>query len=368
MRQLRGYTDIIPAKHPKAGPLGKPSAPKPKASAPSGASAYSVRVKIEGAGPQITAEATYAGKDSKGRDKLEVPAADNDAALLAAEQFVTLAKQGAKLHGGTIYAVRIAHGGKESEVYVAGAKGLATPPPGYAGGYTAGGLPTDYWQLMGLPPVKGKTPKPKAASAPKPSAASGVPYDALGLKLGAAMIIQKRRLPVGSGAKGIYVAANKQYHVKLKTQIKPGAEVLTLLDSGWIRAMKASDYPKMLALPELPAFSTPKAPPPPKAPKSEAEALALLATIVPAADIAKYGPIKAVEYHLEGIEYGKPSYWLTPEGTTALLEATTMTPKEAAVLKALGWKKLTFAQYTGKAPMPKKNPRRTRRAPRRRAR
>lgn len=28
MRQLRGYTDIIPAKHPKAGPLGKPSAPK----------------------------------------------------------------------------------------------------------------------------------------------------------------------------------------------------------------------------------------------------------------------------------------------------------------------------------------------------
>jgi len=73
----------------------------------------------------------------------------------------------AKLHGGTIYAVRIAHGGKESDRYVAGATGLATPPPGYAGGYTAGGLPTDYWQLMGLPPVKGKTPKPKAPSAPK---------------------------------------------------------------------------------------------------------------------------------------------------------------------------------------------------------
>jgi hypothetical protein len=348
VRQLKGYTDIIPAKHPKAKPVAAGAAPKPKPSAPGvlgvlAALPISVRVKIEGAGPQIANEATYAGKDSKGRDKLEVPAKDLDAAHLSAEQFVMLAKQGSTLHGGTIYAVRIAHSGKESEVYVAGAKSTSAPPP------TA--------------PKAAAAPKP---SAPKASAASGVPYNALGLTPDAAAILQKRRLPVGSGQPKFYVVANAQYHVKLKTQIKPGAEVLTILHSGWIRAMKKSDYPKMLALPELPMFSLPPTPKAakPKAPKSEAEALALLATIVPAEDIAKYGPIKAVEYNLEGIEYGKPSYWMTPEGKTALLEATTMTLKEAAVLKALGWKKLTFAQYKAA----KKNPRRTRRAPRRRTR
>lgn len=133
VRQLKGYSDIVPAKHPKEGPP-KSSAPKPAASssAPSSApkaAAYAVRVKIEGAGSQVEKEATYAGKDSKGRDKLEVPAANKNAAFLAAEQFVNLAKQSSTLYGGTIYAVRIAHGGKESEVYVAGAKGASAPPP-----------------------------------------------------------------------------------------------------------------------------------------------------------------------------------------------------------------------------------------------
>lgn len=133
VRQLKGYTDVIPAKHPKAGPLPKASAPSAPSASKSGA--YTVNVKVEGAGPQIATEATYAGKDSKGRDKLAVPAADKDAALLAAEQFVMLAKAGSTLYGGMIYAVRIAHGGKESEVYVAGAKGAAasapSPEPGY---------------------------------------------------------------------------------------------------------------------------------------------------------------------------------------------------------------------------------------------
>jgi len=373
MRQLRGYTDIVPAKHPKlpasapkAAAPSAPSAPKAKPSVPGVLGVLaglptSVRVKIEGAGSQIANEATYAGKDSKGRDKLEIPAADLDAAHLAAEQFIGMAQNGAKLYGGMIYAVRIAHSGKEFEVYVAGAKGAtpsaAAPEPGYI--YVdKDALKAAKAQAKAYEAAKKKAKA--AAKAPKPSAASGPPYTAFGLTLSAATILHKRRLPVGSSAQGVYVAANSQYHIKLKTQIKPGPEVLALLGSGWIRAMKAGDYPKMLSLPELPAFSVP---PTPKvsAPKSEAEALALLATIVPAKDIAEHGPITAVEYYFEGVEYGKQSYWLTPTGEKSALEGTALTPKAVTVLKALGWKKLTAAQWLGKAPLPKSNPRRRRR-------
>jgi hypothetical protein len=150
VRQLKGYTDIVPAKHPTQAAHIKKVAQGAALSHAMGkhlqetfqkyglpfstmgvtfegkltpaSGPFTVYVKIENASTAIVKETTYAGKDSKGRDKLAVPAADKDAALLAAEQFAMLAKAGSTLYGGMIYAVRIAHGGKESEVYVAGEK------------------------------------------------------------------------------------------------------------------------------------------------------------------------------------------------------------------------------------------------------
>jgi hypothetical protein len=230
MRQLRGYTDIVPAKHAKASvglATAKASAPKPSAPA----SAYAVRVKVEGAGPQIQKEATYAGKDSKGRDKLEVPAADKDAALLAAEHFADFAKQGSTLHGGTIYAVRIAHGGKESEVYVAGAKSASAPPPA-------------------APKAAPKKPKAK-----KPF--GGVYYADLGLTEDEAKALNKYRMPKGSTEFSL-TASNGKFHVQIKPDIlmkSPAAaqkiEAL-LYYMGWKLAKSDAATATAKMLPELP--------------------------------------------------------------------------------------------------------------------
>jgi hypothetical protein len=237
VRQLRGYTDIIPAKHPKAKPVAAGAAPKPSASAP-----YSVRVKIEGASPAIANEATYAGKDSKGRDKLEIPAQDKDAALLAAEQMAKLAKQGSTLHGGTIYAVRIAHGDKESEVYVAGPTIKLVPAkPGIVG----------YGAMMSAA-IKGKTEKVKAPP--------GVPYDSLGLTKAEAEVLKKYRMPYGYTEFSV-IFANGKFYVQITPDLllgtshaKASKAVGALGSVGW-KLVTGAEKTAAKALPELPMFS-----------------------------------------------------------------------------------------------------------------
>jgi len=103
MRQLRGYTDIIPAKHPKAAAPGS----------------YAVHVKIEGAAPSIANEATYAGKDSKGRDTLKMGFALSEDARDFAYNIAEQTMKGTLFHGGTVYAVRVRRtsDGMEWEIY-----------------------------------------------------------------------------------------------------------------------------------------------------------------------------------------------------------------------------------------------------------
>lgn len=127
MRQLRGYTDVVPAKHPKI-PASTPTPPPPAPGTvtPVTTGAYTVRVKVMGASPSIANEPNYTGKDSKGRDKLEIGGFSTEADALAhAQSIAQQAKSGVLFHGGTIYAVRVpngkgAKGNGETEVYVAG--------------------------------------------------------------------------------------------------------------------------------------------------------------------------------------------------------------------------------------------------------
>jgi len=103
MRQLKGYTDVIPAKHPKAAAPGS----------------YAVHVKIEGAAPSIANEATYAGKDSKGRDTLKMGFALSEDARDFAYNIAEQTMKGTLFHGGTVYAIRVRRtsDGMEWEIY-----------------------------------------------------------------------------------------------------------------------------------------------------------------------------------------------------------------------------------------------------------
>lgn len=131
VRQLRGYTDIVPAKHPKASvglATAKASAPKVSAEkvvkvkvpkSPTSAP-HSVRIKIEGASPSIANEPNYTGKDSKGRDTLTMDFDTQNPALVLAFEIRDQAKKGATLHGGKVYAVRVrSKGSPETEIYKA---------------------------------------------------------------------------------------------------------------------------------------------------------------------------------------------------------------------------------------------------------
>jgi hypothetical protein len=139
MRQLRGYTDIVPAKHAKAS-VGlatlKPSAPKASASSASSApkpaaasGTYVVTTKIVSALPSIASEATYAGKDTKGRDKLAIGFDTMTEAVTAAHGIAAQAMKGMTFHNGAVYVVRIydKSAKKEHEVYDATADGPIPP-------------------------------------------------------------------------------------------------------------------------------------------------------------------------------------------------------------------------------------------------
>lgn len=281
VRQLKGYTDIVPAKHAKpsaAAPPPKaatatPPPPPPGTVTPQKGGAYIVRVKIEGANPSIANEPNYAGKDSKGRDKLEIGGfTGKEAAYAHAESIVKQVQGGTLFHGGKVYAVRVYSTGSGKEV------DFSLKPP-------------------------------ESVKAPASAAGPGWAYV----------------------DKSIFKAAVKA--------AKEGAKA--------------------------------KAAPKPKAPKSDAEAMELLKTIIPASFfqkkyVANYGPVELVAAYFELDEYEKPNYWLAPNGEKEQL--CPMDAKSTAVLKAIGWKKLTGAQWLGKAPLPKANPRRTRRPARRRTR
>ena len=126
MRQLRGYTDIIPAKHPKAA-AATPPPPAPGTVTPVTTGAYTVRVKVMGASPSIANEPNYTGKDSKGRDTLTMGFDSKIDAFTHAQGIEQQAKGGTPFHGGTVYAIRIfaADIGKEYEIYVAGSGATA---------------------------------------------------------------------------------------------------------------------------------------------------------------------------------------------------------------------------------------------------
>lgn len=136
VRQLRGYTDIVPAKHPKASvglATAKASAPKSSASStpkPAAASGtYVVTTKIVSALPSIASEATYAGKDTKGRDKLAIGFDTMAEAVTAAHDIAAQAMKGMTFHNGAVYVVRIydKSAKKEHEVYDA-TQGGENPP------------------------------------------------------------------------------------------------------------------------------------------------------------------------------------------------------------------------------------------------
>jgi hypothetical protein len=143
MRQLRGYTDIIPAQHPTAIAHKKKKAHADlmvKGIQEATASAiaafgqidaimkgkakfvpndYVVITKIEGAAPSIANEPNYDGKDSSGRDKLVSTFDYAGEAVQTAQDIAAQAKKGATFHGGTVYAVRVKVKSqkKEAEIY-----------------------------------------------------------------------------------------------------------------------------------------------------------------------------------------------------------------------------------------------------------
>jgi hypothetical protein len=129
VRQLRGYTDIVPAKHPKAKHVAAGAAPKPSASAPTAGGAFVVVTKIVSAMPSIASEATYAGKDSSGRDKLAISFDTVGEASAAAQAIEQQALSGKTFHNGAVYVVRIYDKAtkKEQEFYNA-TKGGTNPP------------------------------------------------------------------------------------------------------------------------------------------------------------------------------------------------------------------------------------------------
>jgi len=117
VRQLKGYTDIIPAKHPKAKHVAAGAAPKP--SLPTGPA--TMIVKVAGADGSISKVPGYVGPDSKGKAKIAVSFPGVEQAAEAAAEIVKIAKAGKGIAGGSVYVVRVVVGGKEHEVYKAAA-------------------------------------------------------------------------------------------------------------------------------------------------------------------------------------------------------------------------------------------------------
>jgi hypothetical protein len=111
MRQLRGYTDIIPAKHPKI-PASAPKAAKPAAAS----TPATVIVKFAKASAEVAALPGYVGVDSKGKPKLAVQFPDADTAMEKAKEIAAAAKSG-DIAGSTVYVVRVVVGSQEYEVY-----------------------------------------------------------------------------------------------------------------------------------------------------------------------------------------------------------------------------------------------------------